>query len=90
MSTQIVELTEGAWTQVYAGPTDTDISVERENRAATIFLAISESEPDFQSSGHYLEVCQVKGVSLDTGENLYAWCATGQLQGKTTNLIITD
>ncbi|WP_234262336.1 hypothetical protein [Klebsiella aerogenes] len=86
MSTQMTELTASTWTLIYSGPTDSSISVEKEDRTATIFLATGEREPDFQANGYCLRENRIVGVSLAAGENLYAWC-TGQ--GKASCLIIT-
>jgi hypothetical protein len=90
MPTTVTPLTPNAWTLAYTGPTDSEISVERGNRSPTIFLAVSASEPEFTASGHYLQEGKIKGVELEAGENLYAWCATGQQAVPSTDLIITD
>ncbi|MDK9607124.1 hypothetical protein [Lelliottia wanjuensis] len=86
MSTNVIELSPSSWSQVYTGPTDEPISVEKLSGSAVVWLAIGTAAPIFTAAGHYLQDGRIKDVTLESGEFLYAFAGSTP----SASLIITD
>lgn len=86
MTTRIVELEHGAWTEVGTA----SASVEKIGSLTSVWLATGTAVPAFERSGHFLRTGEVLTVELTDGETLYAYghAAAGALAG--IKIVVTE
>ncbi|MGQ3662083.1 hypothetical protein [Citrobacter braakii] len=86
MTTRIVELENGAWTQIG----DKSASVEKLGALTSVWLATGTAEPDFERSGHFLRSGELLTVELSDGESLYAWGHAASAYSGQITIIVTE
>jgi hypothetical protein len=77
------------WVNLYTGPTDNPIAIEKSAGTSEAYLAIDTVTPEV-ATGHHINNRELKNVVLKDGESLYVRCIDGLSPTSENLFIITD